>query len=310
MKDLFQEISATEIADAMCQNLGAEMRQYISSHDLRYTTLSRQEVLETMHRLLEVLASGQLSLAGAHRQSEWEKGWGQNLNLFEHEPTYDNLVPKYFGKSREARWRQQLIRPASPRFEASMLSIIVRMFADKYLKDVDHIAEFGCGTGINLLDLRAVNGSARISGLDWAQASQRIVRKLAVQLSDSRMKSYPFDFFSPDYGFKLGRGGAAVTVAALEQVGEKFHNFLSYLIESRPSVCIHIEPIEELLDPCNSLDLISLEYFKRRNYLSGFLPELQRRADVGEVEIYETVRTFSGSLYIEGHSVVVWAPKL
>jgi hypothetical protein len=309
MDSSFETISAEEIASVLGQDISVDTARYISSLDLTYTTLSHRETTETIRRLLQVLVSSELAVAGPHRRNDWEEGWSENLASFESEPIQDNLIPKYFGKGREARWRQKLIRPTSRKFEASMLSIIVRIFAEKYLKNSTHIAEFGCGTGVNLLDVRAVNASARICGLDWASSSQRLVKRLADQRNDERLEGRLFDFFSPDYAFELGTESAAITVAALEQVGEAFDQFLSFLLKKRPSVCIHIEPVAELLDPYETLDLISLEYFRKRGYLSGFLPELQRRAELGQLVIHEVRRTFSGSLFIEGHSIIVWSPK-
>jgi len=301
-------ISADDIAEAFGCDLVEDLRKYILGLDLCYELLSEEESAAVVLSCFDILLNGELRTAGKQRREEWVAGWGQNILAFERDPQATSLRPLYFGKHREVRWRQQFIRPSSQSFEASMLSIIVRWAAYKYLQNVDHIAEFGCGTGNNLVDLRAINSSARLIGLDWASSSQILVEAYSKSTCDQDLIARNFDFFNPDQSFDLGRNTAVLTVAALEQLGQNFLSFLDYLLVKKPAICINIEPIAELLDSSNVLDFISIEYFKKRNYLSGFLPELKRRARLGELVIHHEMRTYSGSLFIEGHSIVVWSP--
>ena len=84
--------------------------------------------------------------------------------------------------------------------------------------------------------------------------------------------------------------------------------FIDFLLEKKPEICLHIEPIAELLNEENLVDYLSILYFKKRNYLSGFLLKLRELEEAGKIKIHMAKRTFIGSLYIEGYSVIAWSP--
>jgi hypothetical protein len=98
-------------------------------------------------------------------------------------------------------------------------------------------------------------------------------------------------------------------VAALEQIGENFKDFVNFLLEKKPEICIHFEPIDELLDENKLIDSLSIKYFRKRNYLNGFLPYLEQLEKENKIEILNKQRIFSGSYFIEGHSLIVWKVK-
>ena len=107
----------------------------------------------------------------------------------------------------------------------------------------------------------------------------------------------------------LNEKSGVYTFAALEQTGENHLDFIHYLIENKPSICLHIEPIAELLSPDqNLLDYLSVEYFKKRNYLSNFYNNLKTLEKDGMIEIIFSSRSGIGSFYVDGYSVVVWRP--
>ena len=57
------------------------------------------------------------------------------------------------------------------------------------------------------------------------------------------------------------------------------------------------------------IDNLSIKYFKKRNYLDGFLSGLRELEAQEKLTIHDIKRTHIGSLFIEGYSVVVWSPK-
>lgn len=243
-----------------------------------------------------------LTPAGSHRVQQWEMGWGENL-------ASDSILPKYFGKHDILRWKQLFIKPISHDYEINMLHLIVDWLADKYMRDADAIYEFGCGTGHNLQRVRLVNTGAMLIGLDWATSSQELIKNYANKYGDKNLVADKFDFFNPDYDINILDNSVVLTVASLEQTGEMYVEFLDYLLYQKPRLCIHIEPIGELLDGNNILDYLSLRYFKKRNYLSGFLTCLRELESKGHIEIMRAQRTYIGSLFIDGYSVIVWKPK-
>ena len=260
-------------------------------------------------KITSVLKDKNIVKAGKHRLSQWEKGWRENLKNITKSQNIGSIVPKYFGKYNYLRINQKFIRPASKNFEYHTLCVIVDWLFDKYVRKADNIYEFGCGTGYHLLRARKINPTAVLWGLDWAPASQAIIKQLVSKYNDSNLHAHRFDYFNPDMNFKLGKNSIVYTVASLEQTGSKFKKFISYLIKNRPKLCIHIEPIAEFLDENNLLDYLSIEYFKKRNYLNGFLTYLRDLKRKGKIKILKAQRTFVGSLFIEGYSVVVWSPS-
>jgi SAM-dependent methyltransferase len=207
------------------------------------------------------------------------------------------------------RWGGELVRPHNALFEYHSLIEIENWLFRKYLSEVSSIYEFGCGTGHNLLRARHANSNASLWGLDWTGTSWEIIREMVKAGFLHAARGARFDFFNPDAERTLDKNSGVYTVAAMEQVGTRFVPFVEYLIAQRPVVCVHIEPIAELLDESVLLDRLTLAYMKKRNYLSGFLTYLREQEKKGRVVLHWAQRTHIGGLFTESNSVVVWSPK-
>lgn len=291
--------------DKLSDRISSKIRKY----EFQYTELQESEYNEWILYIIKTLLNPNIIKAGKHRQEQWETGWSKNLETFIKNKDTHVLIPRYFGKYNVIRWKQRFIKPLKEDFEYNTLAIIVEWLFEKYFRDAQLIYEFGCGTGYHLLRVREINKKAKLYGLDWARASEKILTKIAKTGLVSNLKGYQFDFFNPNYNIVLDVNSVVYTVAALEQTGNKFHKFIDYLLENKPKICVHVEPIGELLDENNLLDYLSIEYFKKRNYLSGFLTYLRKLEKRGKIIIHQAQRTYIGSLFIEGYSVVVWSPQ-
>lgn len=261
---------------------------------MRYKLLNKKEEESVVLEILKVLLDPSLPYSGAHRQMQWEKGWGENLKS-------GDITPKYFGKHRVNRVNGRFVVSDVKNFEQKMLYSIVDELGWKYLSKAKDIYEFGCGTGHNLKRIQHINPKARLHGFDWTKSSNKIVAKLGFD-------SKNFDFFEPDFSIGLQENSAVYTVAALEQVGTRYEQFLKYLLRNKPSVVVHIEPIPELLDPNNLSDFLSIKYMEKRKYLSGYLDTLKLLEQNGKIKILEARRSGIGSMMIDGYSVIVWKP--
>ena len=244
-----------------------------------------------------------LPQAGPARIVQWEKGWQENLDE-------GSVIPHYFGKYPVIRFKQDLIKPVNKIFEYHSLAVITYWLLEKYftpgVKEVHTpgvLYEFGCGTGHNLLRVREVNPRAEIWGLDWAKSSQKIIKRLG-------FKTAGFDLFKPDKGFKLRPNSSILTVAALEQLGKRFKPIVKYWRENKIKLVVNIEPINELLDKNNQWDKLSIKYAQKRNYLEGYLIYLRQLEKEGKIIIQRQQRSYIGSLFIDGYSIVVWSPKI
>ncbi len=293
-------LEPSDFAIAFDDSISAYVASRINAFDFSYRPLSTFKRDEWLTSVVKTIIDGDLDRAGEHRLPVWEAGWRENLNYL--------LIPKYFGKFPVVRWRREFIEPEGSRFEYEAFGIIKDWLFDKYLRDVPHIFEFGCGTGHNLIAAQRVNPRAMLHALDWARSSQQIIDANASKFND-RVLAYNFDLFKPRGAFALLRGAGVFTAAALEQIGGRFGPFIDWLIERKPGVVIHIEPINELLDPSNLMDYLSIQYAKKRGYLSGLLDGLRQRESAGKIKILMAKRTGIGSLYLDGYSVIVWRPK-
>jgi hypothetical protein len=306
------EIKSLNVQDfefAFGEKLNEYVTDRVKKYSFQYVDFTPEEIEELFVKIIQKLLDPHVQKSGEHRIDEWETGWGENLEMFLQTPDNLELIePKYFNKYGAIRWRGKFIRPISEKFELHSLAIIQDWLFDKYLRKSNSIYEFGCGTGHNLLRVRGVNSNASLYGMDWATSSQRSIDRMKLNGLDSNIQGFHFDYFNPDESFKLEARSAVYTVASLEQVGLQWEKFIYYIIKNNPEICIHIEPISELLDSNKLIDYLSIEYFKKRNYLSGFLDGLRKLEDEGKVTIHRAQRTNLGSLFIEGYSVVVWSP--
>ena len=297
-----------DIARLFNDKLSDYVKDKISKYKLIYSPLEKEEEEQVIIKIIDTLLDQFLVYSGPHRLKQWEKGWGQNLAELNKEKTTDAIFPHYHGKYEINRLNQKFVRGVSPNYERNMLYVILDYVFDKYLREAENIYEFGCGTGHNLLKAREVNPSANFFGLDWAKSSQKILKQMSDTGLAKNIQGYNFDFFKPDAKIKLADNSAVYTVAALEQIGSNYKAFVSYLLKNKPSICVHIEPIAELLDEKSLIDNLSIKYFRKRKYLNGYLDYLKKLEKENKIQILEAKRTYIGSLYIEGYSIIAWKP--
>lgn len=242
---------------------------------MNYRNLNKKEYNRAIIAMIEELGKP-LNTAGKHRRIDWLKGWKK-----------DGKYPAYFGKHPVNRFKGRLVMALSKDYERDALYSILDLVFKKYLWNCKHVYEFGCGTGHNL---KRLNKKSIVHGLDWANPK------------------YPyFDFFNPKGNIEPNSG--VYTVAALEQTGIRYKKFVKYLLLKNPCIVLHVEPIEELLDPTNLLDYLSLRYFKKRRYLSGYLTYLRKLQKEGKIKIHTARRSGIGSMFIEGYSIIAWSPN-
>lgn len=309
VKEKKKILSISDFERAFKERLSLYVKKKIKEYNLVYSEITAEERDSWLRKNIDAILDPYLIYSGKHRVKQWEKGWGQNLKELVDITKVESIMPHYYSKYPIVRFERRFLKSVSDNFERNTLYIIQHWLFDKYLREAENIYEFGCGTGHNLFLARDVNSTAKIWGLDWTTSSQKIIKKLVKEGIDRNMDARKFDFFNPDNKFILGKNSIIYTVAALEQVGENFIKFVDYLMKNKPKLCIHIEPIGELLDDNNLMDYLSIKYFKKRNYLSGFLSYLRELEKEGKVTIHKAQRSYIGSLFIDGYSVIVWSVK-
>lgn len=306
-----QELTTGDFArlfDTTLKDIETNFGDKIAGKDFRYRIIEGVELDQVLENILKTIDSGELSLAGPEGKARWEKGWGENLHSLE-SCNFDvtQLVPKYIRKNQPVRLDQRYVMPVDSQFEFNWYTIFREWFFKTYLKDFDNIYEFGCGSGFNLVVLANLFPEKKLFGMDWASASMNIANKLST-VYGWKMEGRLFDFFAPDRSLKIAPNSAVITIGALEQTGKNFEEFLQYLLDSKPALCAHIEPICEWYDDKVPADQAAIRFHKARKYWEGFPQRLEALEREGKVEILKRKRSFFGSLFLEGYSQIIWKP--
>jgi len=299
-----KKITHQEIERILDFEISENVKKKLKDFDLSYRELTQEERENYLLHVINVLIND-ITVSGKHRLNEWEVGWGENFENFRTDSKVDNLIPKYHGKNRIVRFNGDVVMPLVDNFDYKIHISFVDSILHHYLKDIKNVFEFGCGPGYHLLRLSQYDNNLNLYGSDWTTASQKIIQEINSSFN-TNIVPFNFDFFNPDYNVVIPENSAVYTVAALEQIGKNFETFVNFLIEKKPKICIHLEPIDELLDDNKLIDSLSIKYFRKRNYLNGFLPYLEKLESEGKIEIIKKQRIYSGSYFIEGHSLIVW----
>ncbi|MBI2278857.1 MAG: hypothetical protein HYU81_02235 [Candidatus Brennerbacteria bacterium] len=303
--------SPDDFSSAIGEPLSERVKSKIEELNIEYARMTPQERDECIKTSVKILLDPEFDASGAHRLGKWEKGWSENLQAFR-ERGKGGLVPGYFSATRDlvkwGKWKQEYIRPLQGNLDYKFLSIILEWLFEKYIPAASSVYEFGCGTGHHLLKVREFNPEAKIYGLDWAEASQEIIKEMVAKDVAKNTYGKKFDFFNPDESFALDANSVVYTVGALEQVGEKHEKFIAYLLKNRPKICFHVEPIGELLDDSNRTDFLTQSYYRKRNYLSNFVNHLKALEKEGKIKIEKAQRTYLGGSLLTEYAVVMWSP--
>ncbi len=145
--------------------------------------------------------------------------------------------------------------------------------------------------------------------MDWTKASQNIIKEINKLDENNKITGYNFNFFEPDYQINIPESSTVFTCNALEQVGENYKEFINFILDKKPDLCINFEPMPEFLDRNNLIDYLCIKYMEKRKYLKGYLAYLQQLEKENKIEIIYTKRLLGGSYFIEGYPVVIWKPK-
>lgn len=281
---------------------------FLARFDFSYRELAGAErdamLLEAVRRL-EPRAE---PAAGENRKPDWESGWAENLREFlASDGDFDALVPKYIRPNEVVRLFGRYALPLNPTFVRDYTKTYRAWLARRFFADAEAICEFGCGPGSHVAYFTETFPDTPVTGLDWAEASVRIMEALAAR-TGRPVSGRRFDFFAPDRGFRLSPETVVLTFGALEQVGADHGPFIDYLLENGPKRCVHVEGVNELYDPNDLLDALALAYHRRRNYLDGLLSRLRALEAEGRVVIEAVHRQQFGTRFNDTFSLVVWRP--
>jgi hypothetical protein len=275
--------------------------------DLLYRPLTATETEAAIAGIEDTIRTKPLRVVGGDDPEVWERGWAElAATLSDRRITTDSLRPQYFHATVPCRLFGELVEQVTPDFEYWVgLGVRFAIFST-FLGGRDHIVEFGCGTGINLLLLSMLRPGARLTGCDWATPSQTILAQMARETGE-KIEGRRFNMLTAAGEAGAIDGASAVlTVHALEQLGTGWRPFLDFLIAQRAGLYVHVEPLLELYGQSPPLDDLARRYHLKRHYLEGFVPAVEALAGSGQAEIIALHRTPFAGLYQEAYSVLVW----
>jgi SAM-dependent methyltransferase len=288
--------------------LPAACRELAQASDFHYEVPSGAAHEKIVLGILQHLDSDKPTQVGAQRADIWEACWSDNLQKFV-EGGYDpsKLVPDFMRPGQAIRLQRRYVVPRNPRFELDFFRVCRAFLFDRFFKDVRKVFEFGCGSGFNLIALAEQLPGKELYGLDWSKSSYEMVDLFREKLRIN-IKGMHFDFFNPDRRLALGADAGVFTMCALEQVGPRHGEFLEFLLEKKPAICVNMEPTLELYDTANLADYLAARYHRKRGYLDGYLTKLRELDAKGRIKILDTRRFDFGSTYHECYSFTAWKP--
>ncbi len=292
----------------------ADVRQVLGPHGVpplsyrRPSASEREAILRDVHKHLE---DPSLRISGENDSAVWERGWGQIRDVVAREGfNLRSLKPQYFRNQMVLRLAGDYACAPNDTFVTDVDVLLRRIAYSRYLAGSTSVLELGCGTGLNLLLLRDILPQAKLVGADWARASVEIL-DLASKESGSKISGMQFNMLTLEGRERLAIDSdtAVLTVHSMEQLGSGFQPLFDMLMQAKPRLCVHFEPIVELYDPAQLFDALAIRYHKKRNYLQDYLPALQRYAEQGLIEMLDVRRLGFGSQFHEAYSLVVWRPR-
>lgn len=284
-----------------------QTQDFIEKTDFRYRHLGRKERDDIILKVLNQIDSDHKDTNKKDKE-RWEKGWAENLKSFI-DSGYDvsALIPRYVKPNQVVRLYRTYVDPYNPNIEINFFTVLRHWLFKKYMNDFETIYEFGCGPGYNLTFMAHLFPDKKLYGLDWTNSSIDILNILYNEVG-MNIHGMLFDLFEPDYSVELEQNCGVFTIGSLEQVGKHHRKVIQYLIDKKPQLCVHIEPLYELYDGTNLIDNLAMRFHKKRNYLSGFLPYLQELKKENKIDIIKINRMKFGSLFHDGWSMVAWKP--
>lgn len=286
----------------------SEHMDFIKSKDLRYEEVSGEKREALISEVWKKIEADTQVIGSPERKAVWEKGWKENFDNYV-SSGYDTkqLIPKFIRPNQVVRFRGRYIEPASPSFELDFMTIYKRWLFPKWLRDVDSVYEFGCGTGLDLLLINDLLPGKKLVGLDFVRSPAALLNKIR-ETRGINLEGRVFDMIHPDFSLNLEGKSAVLTAGSVEQLAGKFDEFIRFLLQKKPNICLNIEPVIELFDEKDFFDYLHIKFHRKRGYTEGFLSRLKELESQGLLRIEQVIKPGFGSLYMEGYNAVIWRP--
>jgi len=182
----------------------------------------------------------------------------------------------------------------------------------RHIRPDDHVVEFGCGAGRNLMMLRQLIPEIRCEGFDQSAEGISACRDLATCLRMPELHFGVLDLTNDDdfatATAHIAPGAVLMTMGCLECVPGTA-DVVRRLHRLRPRLILHFEPIAELYQSAfPSRDFFIRRHLQRVGYMTTLLTTVREYEQSGQATIRELARPGFGKALVE-YATLVWALK-
>jgi hypothetical protein len=300
LKDLANNFGCTEY------DFDEQFLKFYSTLDLDYRIIKGNEEKRLISYILKKIEDDTQKIGTLERTSVWDKGWKENLNEFRKTKEINSIVPKYIKPNTAVRLFEKFVEPSNPFFERDY-SRLLQIYLHNNLipKETENVYEFGCGSGFNLINLSNSRKNLHLFGTDFVNSSVTLINELSKHYN-LKMKAELFDMTKPNYNYEIKEKSCTFTHGSIEQLAGKFQKFIDYLIQKKPEICFHLEPVIELYDERVLFDDLQIKFSRKRGYTEGLLTYLRKLENEGKIKIELIKKMNFGSLFIEGYNLIIW----
>jgi len=261
-------------------------------------------------QIIERIRNDNQIIASDCRTETWTKGWEDNLEAFRISGgNVKELIPRFVRPGQPVRWERKYVQPNLDNFELAYIEVLRHFIIENYFGQVSSLYEFGAGTGFNLVHAGQLRPEIHLVGTDFVQSAVDLMNEVGITLGINLTSSI-FDMIRPnDFSLELPENSGVWTFGSLEQLGGKIEPIVNYIIENKPKICVHVEPMSELYDEAVLEDYLAKWFQTKRGYTSGLISLLEQHEKAGRITINKIKRLEFGSLMMEGYNLMVWTPN-
>jgi len=177
-----------------------------------------------------------------------------------------------------------------------------------YLSEKDTLVELGCGWGRNLFYALDMKLCKKAIGGEYTKEGRELGELISSQF-DLPFEIRPFDYYKPDHDFMQQLQGAVVfSHNSIEQISQMPEETILSIIQNRPKVVIHFEPIFEYRNQDTILHYLWKRFTEINDYNRNLLTVLEKLEKKGMLKIIlEDVHAFGLNAFNPG-SFIIWQP--
>ena len=281
----------------------------IQEHNFELTELIGNERDGAISEIIDFIIQDSKTVFSSERPEVWNQGWSENLEQFRltgGKP--ESLTPQFIKPNAIVRWNQKYCNPTEPGFELRFIHVLREFIFETYFGEVSAICEFGAGSGHNLYHASNSLPETNLIGTDYAKSAVQLMHEVSTSKGIA-LSVHQFDITRPlESEFNLPLDTGALTICAIEQVGDNFLDFFDYLIQQRVKICVNIEPTTEFYDTEILEDYLANWFQAKRGYPSKIALTLKNLESQNQIKIHKIKRLNFGSKFSEGYNLFVWSP--